>query len=277
MSKGAFDKKFGAELVAGLPTGPGIYLFRNAEDAVIYVGKAKNLRRRLSNYRNASRRRVHRKMRTLVHEASSLSIEPQPSERDALLRENALIRELKPPYNVDGAYAFLYPAIGVGQANRLTVLCFSTRPESFEELGLIWYGSFRSRPRAKAAFDALVELLSLIGHLEKYTRLPKHTRVQGSRVVGFRQVPNELHCALLPFFAGEKRSLLADLAKQLLAKPQACRDAALVQERLELLKCFFETDAVRLNDALRKAGRDGAFVPQEERDELFILSADLSS
>ena len=74
MGRRAFDRKFGSALVETLPTGPGIYLFRDAERGVLYVGKAKNVRRRLQNYRNASRRRVHRKMRTLVREASSLEV-----------------------------------------------------------------------------------------------------------------------------------------------------------------------------------------------------------
>ena len=172
MGQRAFDKKFGAELVVNLAAGPGVYLFRDAAQAVLYVGKAKNIRRRLQNYRNASRKRVHRKMRTLVREASSVEIRPQDTERDALLHENALIRELRPPYNVDGAFAFLYPAVGVARRDAHTLLCFSTKPEDYAGLELDWYGCFRSRPRAKEAFDALVELLALIGHLEKRTKLP---------------------------------------------------------------------------------------------------------
>ena len=189
MGRGAFDKKFGSALES-LPTGPGVYLFRDSERGVLYVGKAKNIRRRLQNYRNASRRRVHRKMRTLVREASSLEVRAQESESQALLEENALIRVLRPPYNVDGAFAFLYPAVGVGRRDGHTLLCFSTKPEVYAELGLRWFGTFRSRPRAKEAFDALVELLALIGHLSKRTQLPAHKSVRGSRLRG---VPGNRH------------------------------------------------------------------------------------
>ena len=44
MGRHAFDKKFGSALVESLPTGPGIYLFRDAERGVLYIGKAKNIR-----------------------------------------------------------------------------------------------------------------------------------------------------------------------------------------------------------------------------------------
>jgi len=84
------------------------------------VGKAKNLRRRLSKYRNATREKAHRKMRILVREAHALAYEICESEQAALLRESELLRSLRPPFNVDGAYAFLYPSVGVGTWDKHT-------------------------------------------------------------------------------------------------------------------------------------------------------------
>jgi excinuclease ABC subunit C len=97
-----FDGKFGSDRLRELPRQPGVYLFLDAKGRVLYAGKAKDLRRRLAGYRNASRRKAaHRKMRTLVRLAASLEIRPQESETQALLLENQLIRTLRPPYNVD--------------------------------------------------------------------------------------------------------------------------------------------------------------------------------
>jgi len=270
VGKRAFDDKFGNDLVDGLPTGPGVYLFRDADSGVLYVGKAKNIKRRLSGYRNASRRRVHRKMRTLVREASTLEIRPQDTERDALLEENALIQQLRPPYNVDGAYAFLYPAVGLGQRSSQTVLCFTTKPEAYDALELAWFGCFRSRPRAKEAFDALVELLALVGHLDKRSQLPAGPAVRGSRLAGIRQVPTALRDAVPRFLGGHDRALLAELSTALLKKPRARRDAPRVQECLHLLDAFYDADTRRLREALDGQGRSGCFVAQEERDALFI-------
>lgn len=266
----AFDKKFGVALVESLPTGPGIYLFRNAEQGVLYVGKAKNLRRRLQSYRNASRRKVHRKMRTLVREASSIEVRAQESESAALLEENALILALRPPYNVDGAFAFLYPAVGLGRRDDHTLLCFSTQPEAYAELGLSWFGAFRSRPRAKESFDALVDLLALIGHLSRRARLPPHKSIRGSRLVGLRQLPPELAEGLSHFLGGEDRGLLPTLSTALLNKPRARHDAARVEECLRLLDGFYEADTRKLRLALQRLGRTDTYVPQEERDSLFI-------
>lgn len=270
MPKALFDQKFGAQFAESLSTEPGVYLLKNEAGEVIYVGKAKNLRRRLSTYRNASRKKAHRKMVRLVKAAASVSVEVLSSEQEALLRENALILELKPKYNVEGAFAFLYPALGVGIREKHTWICFSTRPHEYASLDLSWYGTFRSRVRVRAAFDALIDLLGLVGHQEKSSALGAVPRVRGSRLVAFRQVPLELRESLPWFFAGEDGFFLSDLSRQLLMKPRARRDASEVQEKLLELKVFFEKDAVRLREALRKLGRPGSFVSAEERDAFMI-------
>lgn len=264
-----FDRKFGADLLRELPAEPAVYLFKDEEGEVLYAGKAKDIRRRLQSYRNASRRKVHRKMRTLVREASSLEVRLQPSEREALLVENELIRTLRPPYNVDGAYAFLYPAIGTVVRAHQSFLVFSTRMDAYSALGPRWHGVFRSRLRTRDAFDALVALLELLGHREPRSRLPQHSRVRGSRVVAFRRIE-----ALMPgvdrLLGGESQSVLSEFSRQLLEKADARQDAEQVGADLRLLDSFYRSDAEPLRRTLRAAGRAGCFVSQDERDALFI-------
>jgi excinuclease ABC subunit C len=264
-----FDRKFGADLLEELPASPGVYIFRDEDGAALYAGKAKNIRRRLQTYRNATRRKAHRKMRTLVREASSLEVRLQPTERDALLLENELIRALRPRYNVDGAYAFLYPAIGTAVRHHQSFFCFTTRIDAYRGLGLRWHGTFRSRSRALEAFEALVELLERVGHREPASRLPELPRLKGSRFVAFRRV-EDLVPSLERFLAGESPAVLRELAVRLLEKPAARCDASQVGEDLRCLEAFFHSDARRLRDVLRAAGRRSHFVRQEERDALFI-------
>lgn len=267
-----FDRKFGADLLSDLPDTPAVYLFKDAHDEVIYVGKAKRIRRRLSNYRNASRRKVHRKMRMIVREAVSLEIRPQPSERDALLLENRLIRELQPLFNEDGTYTFLYPAIGVAISEKQLILCFTTDIKAWKDLDLAWYGVFRSRVRARKAFEALGALLVLAGHREPKKYLPPHPAIRGSRLVGFRRLSPDIGTAVKRFLAGDDRTSLTPLVEHLLDKPQARHDAAQVQAHLKVLSHFHRTDLVPLNTALKSAGKTGHFVGQENRDALFIAA-----
>jgi excinuclease ABC subunit C len=264
-----FDRKFGAGLVRELPPVPAVYLFKDEGGNVLYAGKAKNVRRRLQAYRNATAGKAHRKMRRVMRAASALEVRLAASERDALLLENELIRTLRPRFNVDGAYSFLYPAIGIGVRGHLSLLCFTTRVAAFSELGLRWCGSFRSRPRTLAAFEALIGLLELLGHREPGSRLRGLPRVRGSRTIAFRRI-EPLVPPLGRLLSGESDAALPDLAARLLEKPAARQAAREVEERLRLLDAFFRTDARRLREALRAAGAREGFVLQEQRDALFI-------
>lgn len=86
------------EKISILPDTPGVYIYYNAEGTVIYVGKAKNLKRRVSSYFN----RDHEVVRTrlLVRAIHDMSYIVVPTEQDALNLENSLIKEHQPRYNV---------------------------------------------------------------------------------------------------------------------------------------------------------------------------------
>lgn len=265
-----FDRKFGADFLKGLPQAPAVYLFKDEAGEVLYTGKAKNIRRRLSDYRNAGRRKVHRKMRDIVRDAHTVEVRLQESEAEALLLENQLIRELRPRYNVDGAFEFLYPAIGTGLHDRRLVLCFTSEPELFDALDLQWHGSFRPRWKARNAFESLVELFGRVGHVEPNNRLPKTPRRKGSRVVAFRRVPENWLTMTRVFLDGEDDGLLAMLSTHLLECPEARRLAAQVEEDLRDLEDFYRHDVGRLRSARLATGRKLSFVPRDERDSLFI-------
>jgi excinuclease ABC subunit C len=264
-----FDRKFGEGWLKALPAAPGVYLFKSDLGEVLYAGKAKDVRRRLQGYCNATRRKAHRKMRALMREASFLEVRPQPSERDALLLENELIRTLRPRYNVDGAFSFLYPAIGFRRSEQLAMFGFTTSPDGWRELGLHWHGSFRSRRRARDAFDALVGLLAFVAHPEPASRLPRVPRPRGSRLVAFRRLDPELLEGIGGLLAGESAAAVEALSLRLLENAAARHEAERVEADLRRVAAFFRSDLAKLRDALRAAGREG-FVAQNERDALFL-------
>lgn len=264
-----FDQKFGPGQLGELPRSPGVYLFRDAEQRVLYAGKAKDLRRRLGNYRTATRRKAHRKMRLLVRSATTLEVRPQPSEHDALLLENELIRTLRPPFNVDGAFSFLYPALGIGGDDGRVLLAFTSAPEEWSSLGLRWHGCFRSRRRARAAFEGLVELFGRVGHREPMSRRPAVPLRRGARLEVFRRLPPDIAAAAAGYLAGESTELLSLLFQRLLDSASARRGAAEVEEHLKTLADFARRDIASLGRALAKTGRSG-WVPAGERDALFI-------
>ena len=209
-------------------------------------------------------------MRTLVREASTLEVIQRDSEREALLLENELIRKLRPTYNEDGTYDFLYPAIGIGGTEKQVLLCFTTHVDAWKDLDLRWYGVFKSRRRALTAFDSLVYLLGLIGHIERTVHLPPHERIRGSRLTGFRRLTPEIVASLDAFLSGSGHDALVPLTRQLLEKPLARRDASEVQRNIRMLKHFHDRDLALLCAVIRSSGRTGTYVPQDERDALFL-------
>lgn len=85
-----------------VPLSAGVYLFRNAAGEVIYVGKAKSLRKRLSSYFQPSRRvTADAKVRALIHSIASYELFTTKSENDALVLEDKLVKQFGPRYNVD--------------------------------------------------------------------------------------------------------------------------------------------------------------------------------
>lgn len=272
-----FDRKFGVDLLRELPEAPAVYLFRDEAGEVLYVGKAKNVRRRLAQYRNASRRKAHRKMRELVRVAHSLEVRVEETETHALLSENELIRELRPEYNVDGAHEFLYPAIGTGGRDGQIWLCIASSLEPYAHLDLRWHGCFRPRWRAREAFDALASLCSRIGHPEPKSRWPDRPSIRGSRFVAVRRLAEEHLSPIQAFLDGRSDELLGLLFDELLEKRGARLEAASVQAELETLKRFYREDACRLAYTRDRAGWNDAFVPQSERDALFIRARAASS
>ena len=86
------------QLVAALPNTPGVYQYFNQEGKIIYVGKAKNLKRRVSSYFNKSQQSA--KVTALVKHIYDLKYIVVESETDALLLENNLIKQYQPHYNI---------------------------------------------------------------------------------------------------------------------------------------------------------------------------------
>src|SRR5690349_14664351 len=98
-----------------IPTSPGVYRFKDEQGRVLYVGKAKNLRSRLSNYFQPLRS-LHERTRRMVLTAASVEWTVVGSEFEALQLEFTWIKEFNPPFNVqfrdDKSYPYLAITLG---------------------------------------------------------------------------------------------------------------------------------------------------------------------
>ena len=144
-------------IVSNLPETPGIYQYLNAEGTIIYVGKAKNLKRRVSSYFN--REHPNGKTRILVSKIADNKYIVVKTEEDALLLENNLIKKYKPRYNVLLKDDKSYPSICV--SNEYYPRVFKTRNIIYD--GSNYYGPYSHVP----SMNALLELINKLYPLRR--------------------------------------------------------------------------------------------------------------
>jgi excinuclease ABC subunit C len=264
-----FDLKFGVEFLESLPGSPGVYLVYDQQDELIYVGKAKNLKRRLSQYRNTLRRKKHRRMRGIVKEASRIETQPAESYLDACLTETMLIQKYRPRWNIVGAYSFLYPLIGIRSANGNIDFCMTTAPEALlqDYPGFEFHGAFRSRRITGDAFFALMRLLRFVGHVNPSNRrrIPRY-----SYIFSFRRLPLNWAGMWGSFYRGESALAMEELILKLVENAGARHRPSKVQEYLDELKRFWRHEVLTLAKARKATGYRDWPVPQCERDLVFL-------
>lgn len=143
-------------MVDTIPKQPGVYKFLGEQDCILYVGKAKNLRNRLSSYFVDAKDKAFR-TRTLVKNARKIDFTIVETESDALLLENTLIKQFQPRYNVmlkdDKSYTYIcvkkepFPRV------------FLTR-RVFRD-GSTYFGPYTSKFRLKTILELIKQLFPL--------------------------------------------------------------------------------------------------------------------
>lgn len=141
-----------------LPTDPGVYQFFCKDDTVIYIGKAKNLKKRVTSYFN----KVHdnAKTRILVKKIDRLEHIVVPSEVDALLLENNLIKKYRPKYNILLKDDKTYPWICIKKQPFPKI--FSTRKVIQD--GSEYYGPYPNVKTLYTLIDLVKEIYPFLNH-----------------------------------------------------------------------------------------------------------------
>ena len=139
------------QIVLSLPDAPGCYQYLDASGIVIYVGKAKNLKRRVSSYFN--KEQISAKTRMLVSKIRDIKYVVVKTEEDALLLENNLIKRYKPRYNVLLKDDKTYPSIAV--TNEYLPRIFKTRRRT---RGATYFGPYSHVPTMYVLLDPCREL-----------------------------------------------------------------------------------------------------------------------
>lgn len=205
-------ERLGREFFRTVPPRPGVYLMCGHGDGVLYVGKAKNLRQRLGNYRSANTERLSHKLRRLLLVVERIHWDECATEAAALAREARLLLALRPRFNTVGVYPA--PVLRLG---------WEMKPDGFA-LGageVVNEFASQSEPlrRLRPAYGALLRLTWGAWHPES----PLHTmpsRLTGERPPVLWQLPErrsfseELAARLADFFTGRSGELADWLVTQ---------------------------------------------------------------
>ena len=240
-----------------IPTSPGVYTFRDTDDRVLYVGKAKNLRNRLNSY-FADPAGLHFRTQTMLRTAAAVSWTVVRNEVEALQLEYTWIKQFDPRFNIkyrdDKSYPWLcvtwseeFPRVFVGRG--------------VKRKGWRYYGPFGQAWAVRESVDLLLRVFPmrscsngvfrnavasnrpcLLGHIGKCSA-PCVGRVTADE---HREIADDF-CA---FWAGQTRGLERKLARQMRAASEAqeYERAAVIRDSLDALRQATERNAIVLPD-----------------------------
>lgn len=137
---------------SNIPEHPGVYRFFNKSDKVIYVGKAKNLKNRLSNYFQAN---LATKTNRMVHEAVRVDWTIVSTELEALALEFSWIKQYQPKYNVQFKDDKSYPYLAISLIDEYPMI-FITRKD--KRPGLKYFGPYTNAWALRSTFEVLLKV-----------------------------------------------------------------------------------------------------------------------
>src|SRR5947208_3779814 len=140
-----------AEKVKTFPTTPGVYLMKDADGKVIYVGKAKNLRNRAGSY-FTTQAAEDRRTAELIKHIADIDFIPTDTEVDALLQEARLVKDVRPRFNSDLKDDKTFPYLQIRIREEFPRVEFTRKPR---RRGVKLYGPFTSARSLRMAIQVL--------------------------------------------------------------------------------------------------------------------------
>lgn len=229
-----------SEFLKTTPTKPGIYIMRDDKDVIIYVGKAKNLKNRLTSYFRASG--LSTKTMALVANIHSIEVTITNSENDALRLESNLIKKHRPRYNVslidDKSYPYIY--LSTGKYPRLSYYRGS------KKLKGQYFGPYPSSSVVRETLD-LMKKIFLVRQCEdsvfKHRTRPclqyqiKRCSAPCVEKVSAEQYQKDVHNAVM-FLEGNSQGLISELVGKMqeYVDALAFEKAAIIRDQVKALQ-----------------------------------------
>jgi excinuclease ABC subunit C len=238
-----------AEQRRSLPDGPGVYLFRDAERRVVYVGKAKSLRKRVaSHFSNPVTRGAYE----MVDAIDSVEFLLVSSEAEALLAEQNFIKQYRPRFNIRLRDDKSYPFIAISMDEEFPRVYFTRERHRRNR---VYFGPYSNAKRVRGTLDLLgkVFLFRSCQGTEPGRRtgspcLDYYIRRCGAPCVGYvtAEEYRESIDGVVAFLSGRYREIERDLERRMAqaAEDQDYEQAALERNRLRAVRSLLERQRV---------------------------------
>ncbi len=246
----ALKARFSSDFFKSLPQCPGVYFMVDEKNSILYIGKAKNLKKRIQSYSLLKPGQSADHILEMIEYVRAIRWRECKTEKAALAQEIELLHAVRPPFNILHADAENYLFIGI-QENKKPNGCLEetasltfqlSSRESIQAEGFKIYGCFKQRRKVKDGYAALLRLIyAATHHKPRFSYPSKLTRISPPWLYS-------LHCPkswlneLDRFLCGNSKEFLRSLVFQLLDNemiPEFMRPS--IQEDIELLKKFYRT------------------------------------
>lgn len=238
------------DFLSKLTTEPGVYRMRDADGMVLYVGKASNLKKRVSSYFNKPQGNV--KTRVLVSQIASIDVTITRSETEALLLESSLIKSLRPKYNVLMRDDKSYPYLSLSKHPRYPRLV-PIRSKKKPENGL-FFGPYPSITALRDTLNVIQKVFKIRNCTDHYfnARLRPCLQYQIKRCSApctqYISVEDYQHSVAqaVAFLQGKSQVILDELASKMEAAVAqlAFEEAAQYRDQIKSLRLIQEQQAV---------------------------------
>jgi excinuclease ABC subunit C len=238
-----------AEQRAGLPDQPGVYLFRDARGRVIYVGKAKSIRKRVASHFSS-----RSSLSTFIDQIESLVVQ---TEAEALLTEQNFIKQYRPRFNIRLRDDKSYPYIAISLDEDFPRVYFTRERHRRER---VYFGPYSSAKRVRGTLDLLGKIFLFRscegaepGRRSGSPCLDYYIKRCGAPCVGY--VSKEEYRAgidgVIAFLSGRFRQIERDLEQKMYfaAGEQDYEQAAVERNRLQAVRALLERQRVAAEGA----------------------------
>lgn len=233
-------------ILSEVPDKPGCYIYKNGDGKIIYIGKAKNLKKRMSSYFN----RVHNiKTTKLVSEIMDFSYIVTTNERESLILENNLIKEHSPRYNIMLKDDKTYPYIVI--TNEVEPRILKVRDRKFRGT---YYGPYPSN----SFVNNVVQLINRETKLRQCHKIPKETCVYYHLNQCYGPCIKEFSTDEVKVYKEEVASLLRDdmygLKRLILSKIKSSAKNMEFEKAQELKEILDQTESFKDRQAIELDG-----------------------